>query len=163
MITPDNSILLTGKLGLPTDSSSLSNGFSVWKINPAGQLDTSFGNAGAAFLPATTPSSGKLIYRSASGKILVAGNLNGKPALVRFQANGKKDSVYGSSGVALLPTDSTLSDLAVQTDDKAISLAGDLYRTKGGALSLFAALGLVLLRRRQSGKHSKLKHKTINI
>lgn len=71
-----------------------------------GQIDTAFGNNGAAvsnaILSATADYFGNYIAIQADGKIAVVGNANGKPAVWRFHANGYSDSSVGYGGIKIL-------------------------------------------------------------
>ncbi len=76
--------------------------FAVARLDPNGTLDTSFGSGGMTF---TDLGGGRefahAIVRQADGKLVVAGESDGKFALVRYQASGALDPSFGTGGIAL--------------------------------------------------------------
>ena len=91
------------------------------RFTSAGAIDTTFGTSGKAALPAGTnfvaaavdPSTGN-IYELLSG-----GSGTG---LIRYSANGKLDTTYGSGGIVTVTSSKTFTAqaLAVQSDGKVI-------------------------------------------
>jgi len=151
LITPDDSILVTGGLGKPADVENMSAGTSVWKLTSAGTLDLTFGEGGYAHHPAG--GTGKRIKLARAGRILVAGG----NTLVRFTANGKIDWMYGERGMVTLPA--FINDLVIQSDDKAVVAAFSsstpneqmLYRVQGGAAGFeIGLLAPIMLWRRRA-------------
>lgn len=78
------------------------SGFGVTRVNADGQIDTSFGNAGAAIALALNGVT--RVAQDRAGGVLVAGrylvSTGSEYAVVRFDSNGALDSTFGENGVA---------------------------------------------------------------
>jgi uncharacterized delta-60 repeat protein len=80
-------------------------------------LDPSFGTAGKTTVTfgGSSPSASAIVSTS-DGGIIIAGDLNSKPALVRLSRDGLVDVGFGSGGVAVLDLRGTLFDVAPTAD-----------------------------------------------
>ena len=101
-IQPDGKILVTGY----KDTIFGDSGFFLRRYLSNGQLDTAFGNNGAAIIPGILHGSGnyegrKMLVQS-NGKITVAGTANGYYAVWQFNSNGRNDLTFGQSGLQVL-------------------------------------------------------------
>jgi uncharacterized delta-60 repeat protein len=70
-------------------------------LGQAGQLDPAFGKAGvfvSALSSLTVPLAAAL---QSDGKILVAGQFNGEPGVMRLNTNGTLDTSFGTTGVVI--------------------------------------------------------------
>lgn len=91
----------------------------------AGKLDPAFGNAGKVVGFTLTRTRNNIAVQP-DGKILVAGEINSRFSVVRFNADGSVDNTFGSLGVA--QTDfyqglsSAASAVAVQADGKIVAV-----------------------------------------
>lgn len=156
----DGKILVTGAGSNGRDQDLL-----LFRFNPDGTLDPSFGKAGVVTYSGgeETQEIGRAVAAQADGKIVVAGE--GGPAtnldalILRFTFDGKLDPSFATNGLAYYGsaeggTDQGLA-IAVQTDGK-ILLAGSTTRagqtdllllrfTPQGALDPFFAAGGVTL------------------
>ncbi len=157
-VLADGSILVTGALGKQSDASiNPRSGLSVWKLTSAGVMDSTFGDHGSAYLPGAGDNYALRIATSSNGKILISGSHNSKGALARFTPQGAVDTSYGAGGVSYVGNAAAIYDMALQADDKAVSVKGysdtdGVYRTKGGALSVLGiSLFGLLFRRRAVG------------
>ncbi|MDQ3749544.1 MAG: delta-60 repeat domain-containing protein, partial [Acidobacteriota bacterium] len=68
-------------------------------IAQPGSLDATFGSGGKVVGSSTTTSDGlNAVALQTDGKIVVAGTLNGKFAVFRFNTNGTPDTTFGTNG-----------------------------------------------------------------
>jgi uncharacterized delta-60 repeat protein len=107
----------------------LAGGSLVMRFTADGRLDGSFGDAGSVSVPGRSL---KTVAIQADGKILVAGERDGKAALSRLNANGTFDGTFGSQGSAIVPAgDGTavIHGLAIQTDGRIVA-AGKAFRNQ---------------------------------
>jgi uncharacterized delta-60 repeat protein len=116
----------------------------------AGRLDPAFGNAGKVLGFTLTRTSNNIAVQP-DGKVLVAGQINSKFSVARFNADGSVDNTFGSLGVA--QTDfyqnqsSAASAVAVQADGKIVAvgqtstLFGSLVDQSDFALARFLPTG----------------------
>ena len=150
-VLSDGSIIVAGTLGLPINQIDPLPGISVWKLHPNGDLDTTFGNSGEAFIAQTidpkdgTPDTHNLGI-STDGRILLAGTFNAKAALIRFTTSGQLDNSYGTKGISYAVNGLYIDPMILQSNDKAISVNGTTISrtTSGGALSTLL-IGLIPL------------------
>ncbi|HEX8266607.1 MAG TPA: FG-GAP-like repeat-containing protein [Pyrinomonadaceae bacterium] len=116
----------------------------------AGRLDPAFGNAGKVLGSTLTRTSNNIAVQP-DGKILVAGQINSKFSVARFNADGSVDNTFGSLGVAQIDfypnQPSAASALAVQADGKIVAvgqtstLFGSLVDQSDFALARFLPTG----------------------
>ncbi len=132
-VPTDVAIAIDGKI-LLTATSAVSNSSDIVIIryNTDGSFDTQFGG------DYTFRDVADVIGIQSSGRIVVAGYISGDSVdfgLFRYYKGGKPDSSFGKNGKTFLLFNEP-NDLALQSDDKIIVLAGDsLARfTKNGKL-----------------------------
>jgi uncharacterized delta-60 repeat protein len=111
--SPGNNLLAVlgdGKLLVAGTTSSgpddiLSNQYAVYRINPDGSLDATFGKGGRAATPAGAPLRHKpfALALQGDGKILLAGmqllSINSNFAVTRLNPDGTPDGSFGDGGV----------------------------------------------------------------
>jgi uncharacterized delta-60 repeat protein len=89
-----------------------------------GSLDPSFGSHGRVFASFSADDTASGIAVQRDGKVLVSGRIDGKLALVRFDARGKRDRSFGRSGLVRrqIGTDAEEGPvrIAVQPDGKIV-------------------------------------------
>lgn len=130
MIQPNGMILVAGDNGM--------GGFAIVRYNTDGSLDTNFN--GGIVITTTSTSFGSddvanAITMQPDGKIVVAGSINSKFAVVRYNINGSLDSTFGVGGIVTTDVRDDMGDvgwqvayaLGIQADGK-IVVAG----TNGG-------------------------------
>ena len=120
---PDGKILACGKV----------NGdFFVMRLLPTGDRDLQFGLSGIATVRVGLNSSANDLVLQSNGQILITGKVKGDDSslsdivLVRLQANGAPDGIFGHGGKVILRRPSTADSgnaVAVQDDGK-ILVAG---------------------------------------
>jgi len=126
VVEPGGRIVLAGAVYL----GSFQFDFALARLDPNGTLDTSFGTGGLALTDLGGPREfAAAIVRQPDGKLLVAGEADGKFALVRYQATGALDASFGTGGVVLttIPAGSyagTGAQAAVLQADGALVAAG---------------------------------------
>ena len=91
--------------------------------------DPNFGANGAVAIPTDVLSEAARLQIDGSGRILVAGSLNGVAAVARFNADGSVDGSFGNNGVATQSAIGT-NVTAVQTDS-----IGDVIVSGDGSVS----------------------------
>ncbi len=102
VIQPDGKILVTGYRVTTLGG----KGFFLRRYLSNGQLDTAFGNNGAATVPEPTfinaDYRGERIVVQSNGKIAVAGWANGDYAVWQFTSSGRGDPAFGQNGLQVL-------------------------------------------------------------
>ncbi len=120
-----------GKIvSIGTDYSSYGNSLLV-RYNTDGAPDLSFGDSGkviSEFSP--RGSSGDYGVLQADGKIIVAGNIGGDLAVVKYNPDGKLDSAFGTNGLVIesFGAIQKTSGVVLQSDGK-IVVFGATYTT----------------------------------
>jgi uncharacterized delta-60 repeat protein len=121
---------------------------SVARLNPDGTPDRSFGSNGLAStdLPGITAST-LLVVQQDAGSIVVAGPAwkddnpgRGFVAIVRYRADGRLDSTFGSAGFVQAgfgPVSAAIKSLVVQSDGRLV-VAGYVETTTGVQDTAFA-------------------------
>lgn len=155
-------IFATGHVASGTDSAT-DYAALVAKFTPAGALDTTFGNGGIVTRNVAVGTSGELfraIVVQSTGKIVIAGTIEHAGAadprdrdiaVLRFNADGTKDTTFGTDGVValdlstgLLNGTSYLADsawgLARYADDRLVISGGQVR--SGGTDTDFAIVRL---------------------
>ncbi|MGH8047751.1 MAG: hypothetical protein ACREKL_10930 [Chthoniobacterales bacterium] len=124
-VQPDGKIVLSG---LTSDSGAHTQGFLLERYNADGTLDTAFGTEGIAVEDVGgaygSPAS---VMSDSSGRLLVAGNFdnitNKSFLLLRYNADGTRDTTFGVGGKVTLGTggtDDTLANATLQADGKLV-------------------------------------------
>ncbi len=139
-IQPDGKIVVVG-----TCSDGNVARFCLARFQTSGALDTSFGGTGTQITPI---SGGFHDYAGAialqpDGKIIVAGNCDGKFCVARFQLNGAPDTTFSSAGSAITTVSAyseSVTALALQPDGKFI-VAGSGRYSGGNSFALARYLG----------------------
>jgi uncharacterized delta-60 repeat protein len=113
LLQTDNKILAVGHIYI----GNIDSAFAVYRCNPDGSLDSSFGNNGLVitdFGPDTDYSYGALLQ--SDGKIVLAGyaelNNSFDFALARYNTNGSLDASFGNGGKVLTDINSGSNDFA---------------------------------------------------
>jgi uncharacterized delta-60 repeat protein len=112
---------------------------SVWglyRFNPNGTLDTSFGNQGIATVTSPGGPSNSLIavlYPNAGtpndGQIVLVGQAsNDNVELARFNPNGSLDTTFGNEGFVQTPINMSANYAAVDADGRIVVTGGGLAR-----------------------------------
>ena len=150
-LQPDGKILAVG-----TYIGDADLGIYLYRLNSNGTFDTTFGSDGLVRIGVLDGGAiGTDVYVLPNGKILIAGGTANlftqviKPAVFRLNANGSRDTTFGSNGfvsVSFGSTDDVASALDVQADGKiVISGAGeiDLGGSRNVSLARFNANGTI--------------------
>ncbi len=137
----DGKIVVAGYDSFATGSFPNDNDWGVWRYNPNGSLDTSFGSGGyvnvgfSADGGTTLDSRARAVAIQSDGKIVVGGysttaSKGRDVTVIRLDVNGSLDSTFGTNGIWNRPTRvngaDEVSAIALQPDGKMV-LAG--YRT----------------------------------
>ncbi len=120
-------------------SSGSGGGILLWRFNPEGSTDNSFGNGGSAnFTFEGQLNDGKAIALQENGKILVTayyypasgGGQEVDIAIIRCNVDGKIDSSFGANGLVTINMDvlDLVTSLKIQSDGK-IALCGDVRKS----------------------------------
>jgi uncharacterized delta-60 repeat protein len=129
----------------------------VVRLNANGSLDTGFGTNGQSLIDLRDDIAYSVVTQ-ADGKILIAGTTTAQPAgvtgtsknygVVRLNANGSRDTSFGTNGQALLDlgsnTDDDARSMVAQADGK-ILIAGTTAAQPPGATGTFSNYGVVRL------------------
>ncbi len=110
----------------------LAGGSLVMRFKADGFVDRSFGNSGGVGLPEQAL---RAVAVQEDGKILVAGEWDGKAALSRLNADGTPDGTFGTEGSAIVPAGdgaAVIHDLAIQPNGRIVA-AGKAFRNKDRA------------------------------
>jgi uncharacterized delta-60 repeat protein len=133
-VQPDGKIVAAGKA-----NQGSTNNFGIARYHADGSLDTNFGSSGLVALSVESGiTQAHALILQPDGKIVAAGQSNGKFALVRLHNDGTPDSSFNTTGVVTTNLGSntdTAFALALQPDGKLV--AAGMYET-GLALSEFA-------------------------
>lgn len=140
-----------GELVVVTQSGRFNSGtWDLYAFNANGAPNTSFGNQGVVTTPAPSsapagPTTAAIYYNagpSQDGQIVVLGtsvvsNTYGPPyTLVRFNANGSLDSMFGAGGIAQLPSIpnfvANLNQIALDAQGRVL-LTGTNYASNNAA------------------------------
>lgn len=145
-------IYATGQVAPGTDAAT-DYACVVAKFTPSGELDTTFGDHGVTVRNIAVGTNGELfrgIVIQSDGKIVVSGSVDHAGAtdardrdiaLLRFNANGTKDTTFGTDGVQILDLSTGVAQgttfsvdsvwgLAVYPDDRLVLSGG---RVRAGA------------------------------
>lgn len=99
-VQADGKILVTG-------APQGSQGFSVARLLPSGNLDPSWGSGGVATTPLGEFSFAEDVAVQPDGKVVVVGEAPGPEnedfAIVRYLSNGEPDPSFGDGGIVILP------------------------------------------------------------
>ncbi|MDQ3705205.1 MAG: S-layer homology domain-containing protein [Chloroflexota bacterium] len=125
-VQSDDKVVALAELGTSYQESGqlFETTYGVLRYNVNGTRDSTFGVSGAA----TYSSTGNFdhVALQSTGKIILGGTMNGRPAAVRFNSNGTFDSNFGDGGLATISPViqwHSVTDMAVQPDDKLIVLS----------------------------------------
>jgi uncharacterized delta-60 repeat protein len=99
------------------------NGFALVRYHANGTLDTSFGRGGKVATPIGPNADARALAIQQDGKLVVAGSINNRFALVRYNANGTLDTSFGRGGKVTTPTGAYVgvNALAIQKDGKLVA------------------------------------------
>jgi uncharacterized delta-60 repeat protein len=103
----------------------------VWRLNPDGSLDGSFGRGGVAgFTTVRRAESAEAVALQQDGKIVVAGSIGRDMLIARFQPGGAPDTTFGRDGRRIIQLGGRdAADAVAVQPDGAIVAAG---RTSAG-------------------------------
>jgi uncharacterized delta-60 repeat protein len=102
---PDGKVVFAGRKQDDYALRGPGNGFFAGRMTQGLALDTSFNGTGVSFNdlnPATTDERANSVAVQPDGKIVVAGSLDGKLAVMRFRINGTPDPSFGTDGLVLI-------------------------------------------------------------
>jgi len=134
------------------------NEVAVVRYNADGSKDLSFGSGGVVTTAVNNASiEGMAVKVQTDGKIIVAGNADGKFALIRYLTDGAADSTFGVNGLIITdvnPYPARVYALTLQDDDKYV-VAGSAgagsavfalarYDLNGNIDSNFGSSGIVV-------------------
>jgi uncharacterized delta-60 repeat protein len=106
-----------------TTTQSGASEFALARYNPDGTLDKNFGNGGLVVTPFNGGATLSGLALQPDGKILAAGS-NGNFILVRYNADGSRDSTFGTGGIAItggpLGNGGTARAILLQPDGKIV-------------------------------------------
>ena len=89
-----------------------------------GTLDSSFASGGVAVNPAGTGGFVQDVEIDNAGRIVVAGGIAGETLmLVRYNSNGSLDTTFGTSGKVTETAVATAASIAIQPDNKIVTLS----------------------------------------
>ncbi|MGH9279649.1 MAG: hypothetical protein ACRD12_16305 [Acidimicrobiales bacterium] len=120
-VQPDGAVVMAGVVN-ETYSPAGSDAFIV-RLTAAGAVDASFGNAGAVVIDVNGGvDAANALVRQPDGKIIMAGQLDGRPAVIRLTVAGTFDSSF-AGGVVVLPGEGSARALAL-ADDGGVVVVG---------------------------------------
>ncbi|MBK7682970.1 MAG: T9SS type A sorting domain-containing protein [Bacteroidetes bacterium] len=111
-----------------TSNSQNDNDFAIIKVNPQGQLVTSFsGDGKLLFNPAGNPDYGRGIKIQADGKIVFGGTSDTNMMIVRIDSTGALDNTFNGTGMAtvIFQASSEMGSLTFDQNER-IVIAGKL-------------------------------------
>lgn len=122
-----------------------SGGFNIYtaRLNPDGSLDTSFDGDGLVVTntgPSGGNAHGESIAIDTSGRIIVAGGINGRMGAFRYLDNGALDPAFGLNGMGYNAFANSPTDAA---NDMVIDSAGRILLTGRFVVGRFTENGLV--------------------
>lgn len=141
-IQPDGKIVAAGSsAGIFTDFD-----FVVARYNSNGVLDPTFNDTGVRVTPSMSDADyGKGVAIQSDGRIVLAGysrnGSDGSATVLRYTADGQKDSAFGTAGMAtapLPPAATSAEEVALQNNDK-IVIAGQYYTNSPAVQDFFVA------------------------
>jgi uncharacterized delta-60 repeat protein len=123
----------TGAIVIATQGAGLSESFSVVRLTPTGQLDSTFGNAGIASGPFSGLADSIVALTVLADDSMLAGGQHLIPddagygllelAFVHFLANGAVDTSFGTAGAYFTP---------VPGEDQGTTYAFQAFQSNGG-------------------------------
>lgn len=125
LLQADGTVLMTGYL-----DDKGTDGFSIYRLRPDGQLDENFGEAGQVHLPFEGQANAMALQ--ADGNILLGGyrqrGIHRDMAVMRLRPDGQLDETFGIDGQAIVtfPGTARLAALEVMENGD-ILLAGDMH------------------------------------
>jgi uncharacterized delta-60 repeat protein len=140
--TPDQSIVCASIINLQNNYQSI-----LVRFKKDGAFDASFGDFGTAgSLDLVHGNYFDQCILDSNGNIIVTGSLyintlGYTPAIIRYDRNGKRDSLFGNNGVVIGPLDSLdfIPGIAVQQDGKYVA-AGVLAGTEIGITKYYGMI-----------------------
>src|SRR4051812_27267790 len=139
-VQPDGKIVQAGNAG---------RAFGVARWLPDGSLDTSFDGDGKALIDfGDVNADGADVAIQADGRIVVVGNIAGRVAIGRLNANGSLDTGFSGDGTDRLPDFNGGGRVVLQSDGKILvpgfsQFSAARYRTDGTLDGGFGGDGLV--------------------
>jgi uncharacterized delta-60 repeat protein len=128
-IQNDTKIICSGYIG------GLNGGGCILRYNSNGSLDNGFGLNGIVIVNFNGTGSGHIQKIQADGEIVVAGSLNYKFAVTRYNLNGTLDSSFGSNGVTITDMNGSNdepTDILIQADGKIIVVGHSYFNNNVG-------------------------------
>ena len=118
VLTDENGKILV--VGLSYNPDYLRSDMVIWRYNPDGTLDTSFGGIG--YITSENPgyNSGNKIIIDNEGKILVAGGWGGGACLWRYNMDGTPDTTFNENGFVCLEEVAYAYDVTIDGDNKIV-------------------------------------------
>jgi uncharacterized delta-60 repeat protein len=150
LVREDGSILLAGTSADPAHDGEWNTGgvLTVVRLGPDGTVDTSFGHAGVATLPADPEHRGWNvevgIAEDSEGRIVLGGNVSGYVVAGRLLEDGTPDEDFGDGGVRrrrFAAGENNLFSGLTLLDDGRILIGGT-----GGSVDLCCSAALMQLR-----------------
>ncbi|MEK8180463.1 T9SS type A sorting domain-containing protein [Flavobacterium buctense] len=116
----DGKIIATGYIANTNDD------LRVARYNGNGSLDTTFGTNGFfTYDFASNHNYGASVAVTSDNKIIIGGRYQNtsffSPFVAKLNSNGTFDASFDSDGILILTTDESISDVAIQSDDKIIT------------------------------------------
>jgi uncharacterized delta-60 repeat protein len=134
-----------GKIVFPTVNDAgqgTSVSTTIVRLNPDGAFDDSFGSKGKVVIPVSEGIFSFAIHIQPNGRILAAGDTGQTPpfgfAIVRLNADGSRDTSFGSNGIVntrLGSYGSFVTDLALQPNGKLVAY-GNVLNYPPGTLDI---------------------------
>ena len=105
----------------------------VVRLNPDGEIDTTFGNAG--FVTTTDSGPATAIATDPAGNVYVGGPLNGIVSITKLTAKGTPDPTFGTAGVFQDPLPTAYTGPYIAIRGLAITATGNLLAAVGVGIS----------------------------
>ncbi len=120
----DGKLVVAGRIA----NSSNHPAFAFARYYPNGKLDTSFGGTGKIIIPVGDNYGGyaNSIAIQPDGKIVAAGKIDERVAVVRLNSNGSLDTTFNGNGIVSTPAAyNAAATVAIQADGKIVAAGGD--------------------------------------
>jgi uncharacterized delta-60 repeat protein len=95
---PDGKVIAVGRTSSNQHTPSYSVSLTVFRLDPGGDLDPTFGDGGIVHVTGSPDSVAQSVTLDPNGGIVVAGSRDGKLLALRLLADGSLDTTFGASG-----------------------------------------------------------------